>query len=162
MSGAIAHMAAEFAALTGRMQSILSSLPDDGVEYAQLASVCARHGIKVHRRENDHGEEFTIGLAEALDEKLTLWHRKSLKNDELAGAAAAAQERARNAEAEVERARRDGAAVVAMLSTAKVKLDAAGFNTDTTGWPAALDDALHELGEWRAGRRRPTGEAAQA
>lgn len=162
MSGPIANMAAEFAALTGRMQSILSSLPDEGVEYAQLASVCARHGIKVHRRENDHGEEFTIGLAEALDEKLTLWHRKSLKNDELAGAAAAAQERARNAEAEVERARRDGGAVLGVIGDARHKLDAAGFNTDAVGWQSALDDALHELGEWRTGRRRPTGEAAQA
>lgn len=158
MSGPIANMAAEFAALTGRMQSILASIPDDGAEYGQLASVCARHGIKVHRRENDHGEEFTVGLAEALDEKLTLWHRKGLKNDELAGAAAAAQDRARTAEAEVERARRDGQSVLSLIGDARGKLDNAGFRTDSMGWIAALDDALHELDAWRSGRRRPASD----
>lgn len=161
MAGPIANMAAEFAALTGRMQHILAAIPDNDLEYGQLAAVCQRHGIAPHRAETEHGEEYTIGLAEALDEKLTAWHRKALKNDELHGAAVVARERALKAEAEVERARRDGAAVLAVIADAKGKLDNAGFNTDSVGWLGGLDDALGELDAWRTGRRRPTPEAAE-
>lgn len=161
MSGPIANLAAEFAALTGRMQHILASIPDNDFEFGQIAAVCQRHGIAPHRAVTEHGEEYTVSLAESLDEKLTAWHRKSLKNEELQGAAFAAQERARQAEGEVERARRDGAAVLAVVGDAKAKLDGAGFNSDATGWLAALDDALAELEAWRTGRRRATAEAAE-
>lgn len=154
MSGPMANMAAEFAALTGRMQHILSSIPDNTAEYGELASVCERHGIKVHRRENEMGEDFTIGLAEGLDNALAAANRKVRKHDELEVALDDAKRARRDAVAEVERARRDGDTVLALIGQAKGKLDQAGFNTDAMGWMAGLDDALAELDAWRTGRRR--------
>lgn len=163
MSGPIANMAAEFAALTGRMQHILASIPDSSAEYGELAAVLDRHGIKPRRAETEHGEEYTVGLAEALDNVLATSVKKVRKHDELTVALAEAQRVARDAQGEIERARRDGRAVLDLIGDAKGKLDRAGFNTEAMGWMAGLDDALHELDAWRTGRRRPTtDETTQA
>lgn len=156
MSGPIANLAAEFAALTGRMQHVLASLPDHGGDYAELAAVCARHGIK-ERGDGSvdlDGHEVQIGLGESLDLALTSSTKKVRRHDELQVALDVAERAARDNAGEVDRARRDGKAVLGVIGAAKGKLDAAGFNTDAMGWLAGLDDALAELQAWRTGRRR--------
>lgn len=160
MSGPLANLAAEFAALTGRMQHVLASLPDNGGDYAELAAVCHRHGIQERQSgEVDlDGEPIRVTLPEALDLALTASVKKARRHDELTVALGEQERINRDNAGEVGRARRDGKAVLNLIGDAKGKLDEAGFNTDAMGWLAGLDDALAELHAWRTGRRRALAE----